>query len=162
VRRLIALVAVSGMTLLGFVAAGGPARATPPQKNSFSDRLRFVDNSTCSFPITDRENVTGTETDYFDGQGNMVTVRFHLTIIGTDSAKGVSLQDDSRHDSVFDIEAGTDTDVGLTAWVRLPDGGVILRGAGKVVFDADGNVLFEAGPHPFLHGDTAAYCAAFG
>jgi hypothetical protein len=28
--------------------------------------------------------------------------------------------------------------------------------------DEDGNLLFEAGPHPALHGDFAALCAALG
>ena len=42
----------------------------------------------------------------------------------------------------------------------LPDGGTIIADVGRLVFDAEGNVIFEAGPHPALHGDFAALCAA--
>jgi hypothetical protein len=42
----------------------------------------------------------------------------------------------------------------------LPDGGTVIADVGRLVFDAEGNVTFEAGPHPALHGDFAALCAA--
>jgi hypothetical protein len=42
----------------------------------------------------------------------------------------------------------------------LPGAGNIFADVGRVVFDADGNIIFEAGPHQFLHGDVASLCAA--
>ena len=38
-----------------------------------------------------------------------------------------------------------------------PDGGVRLRDAGRVLFDADGDVVRANGPHPSLDADLADY-----
>ena len=61
----------------------------------------------------------------------------------------------------LDLEEGTESDVGLRFRVIFPGLGVVLLDAGRVVFDADGNVAFEAGPHQIVNEDFAAFCAAF-
>jgi hypothetical protein len=38
--------------------------------------------------------------------------------------------------------------------------GTLQIEVGRLVFDADGNVTFEAGPHHALHGDFTPLCAA--
>jgi hypothetical protein len=51
-------------------------------------------------------------------------------------------------------------DVGIQAVPGVIDGGgTVIADVGRLVFDAEGNVIFEAGP-PALHGDFAALCAA--
>ena len=54
----------------------------------------------------------------------------------------------------------TDTEVGLTFRVFWPGGGTVIADVGRLFFDAEGNLIFEAGSHPALHGDFAALCAA--
>jgi hypothetical protein len=50
--------------------------------------------------------------------------------------------------------------VGIQAVPGVIDGGgTVIADVGRLVFDAEGNVIFEAGP-PALHGDFAALCAA--
>ncbi len=158
-RRLAGLVGlVTLIALVGSVLTAWPAGAAAPRKHTFSFQDTFVDDSTCGFPITVHQQQTATETDFFDRQGNIVRGLFHFVIIGTDTAKGVTLQDDSRHNSF--IEDGTVTDTGLIFVVKLGSK-VVTRGAGKIVFDAHHNLIFHAG-HPFHGNFTAVYCAAFG
>jgi hypothetical protein len=42
----------------------------------------------------------------------------------------------------------------------LPSGRTVLIDAGKLLFDNDGNLLFEAGNHQFEDRDVGALCAA--
>jgi hypothetical protein len=58
----------------------------------------------------------------------------------------------------FDLD-GTVTEVGLVFRYALPGLGVVLMDRGRLIFDSDGQVLFEAGPHPELHGDLGDLCA---
>jgi hypothetical protein len=52
-------------------------------------------------------------------------------------------------------------DVGIQAVPGVIDGGgTVIADVGRLVFDAEGHVIFEAGSHPALHGDFAALCAA--
>ena len=51
--------------------------------------------------------------------------------------------------------------IGEAFAITVPGQGVAVLGAGKLVFDAEGNVIFEAGPHQVLHGDfVTLICAA--
>lgn len=73
----------------------------------------------------------------------------------------VRLQQCPQSGQIFiDLIEGTETDVGLVFRVFLPGGGTVIADVGRLVFDAAGNVAFEAGPHPALHGDFAGLCAA--
>jgi hypothetical protein len=46
-------------------------------------------------------------------------------------------------------------DVGIQAMPGVIDGGgTVIADVGRLVFDAEGHVIFEAGPHPALHGDS--------
>ena len=79
---------------------------------------------------------------------------------GRFSANGITLREIERGQIVIDLVEGTETDIGLVFRVFLPGGGTVIADVGRLVFDAEGNLIFEAGPHPALHGDFAALCAA--
>ncbi len=38
--------------------------------------------------------------------------------------------------------------VGLPIYFKLHGGGTLSFDAGKIVFDVNGNIIFQAGPHP--------------
>jgi hypothetical protein len=61
---------------------------------------------------------------------------------------------------VIDLVEGTETDVGLVLRVFLLGGGTVIADVGRLVFDAEGDVIVEAGPHPALHSDFLTLCAA--
>jgi hypothetical protein len=96
----------------------------------------------------------------YDAAGNPIRVQVHGNIEGTVSANGITLREIERGQIFYDLTDGTQTLVGLVFRVFLPDGGTVIADVGRLVFDAEGNVTFEAGPHPALHGDFAALCAA--
>jgi hypothetical protein len=77
----------------------------------------------------------------------------HLQIIGSQLTRT-----EPDHFVDFFNSAGYDKEVGLP--IHIQDGGVVIRDAGYILFNPDESVAFIHGPHPFLEGDTAAYCAA--
>jgi hypothetical protein len=48
----------------------------------------------------------------------------------------------------------------LPSHIQGGGAGVLIRGAGFILFNPDGTVAFLHGPHPQLDGDTAVPCAA--
>jgi hypothetical protein len=162
-RRRISVVAVVAMsTFITAVGSAGAATALTPQREAYHDHFRYEDNSVCGFPILFDYSRSVRSTVFFDRDDEPILVRFHITITGTDTANGVTLQDDAVHNSVDDLRTSSEMRVGIEFLVKDPGGGVISVGGGKVVVDENGDVTFEAGPHPFLDGDLDAYCAAFG
>jgi hypothetical protein len=73
-------------------------------------------------------------TTYRMGDGPVVTVTYHQTF--------------------WDYLDGTSANIGMPVKVTVDGGRPLQLDAGKVVFDADGNITFEAGPHPQLHNGT--------
>jgi len=53
---------------------------------------------------------------------------------------------------IVDLEAGTETTVGLVFHNNVPGEGIVALQAGRVTVDEDGNVLFSAGPQPGFEG----------
>ena len=49
---------------------------------------------------------------------------------------------------------------GLTFNLNLPGQGALLLDVGRIVIRHGQGIVFEAGPHQELNGDTAAFCAA--
>lgn len=161
-KRAASLVALVSLTvLLGDTVSAGSANAVTPERDAYHDHFVEVDASFCGFPITFDYSRSVRSTVFFDRQGDPIAVRWHIAIAGTDSANGVTLQDTAVHNSVDDLVTGSETRTNIEFLVKLPRGGVVSVGGGRVVVDADGNVTFEAGPHPFLDGNLDAYCAAF-
>jgi hypothetical protein len=59
-----------------------------------------------------------------------------------------------------DLE-GSWTNTGLLYHLNIPGVGAVLIDAGRIIRDADGNVLFVAGNHQLILGDDVL-CAALG
>ena len=146
------------------LAVIAPAAAAPPEKVVIEDiHIEQVDSTSCDFPFLEVFNGRVTITTFFDDEGNPIRIQFHLPFHGTltNEATGESVSADQVLQLTLDLEEGTESDVGLRFRVVFPGLGVVLLDAGKIVFDADGNVAFEAGPHQIVNEDFAEFCAAF-
>ena len=154
---------ITGMAATLAVLTPTVALATPPDTGRIPHEDHFIDegaSAACGFPV--QVDVSGVQTFQvlFDAAGNPVRIQIHRNLEGTFSANGITLRQIERGQFFHDFIEGTDIEVGLTFRVFLPGGGTVIADVGRLVFDAEGNLIFEAGSHPALHGDFAALCAA--
>ena len=156
-RRLFVAIPLVAL-LFGVIAcSAATAQAATPSQFSFTQPVSFTDSTTCGFPIDVNLQATIVGRAFFDNQGVLQGVTVEQGVVGTDSANGITLRDTTHYVDFFN-SLGGDKEVGLTFHV-LGDG-VVLRDAGYILFNSDGSVAFVYGPHPFLGGDTAPFCAA--
>lgn len=148
---------VLAASLVALVSVGSAQAATPLHFSS-TQPVVFTDTDTCGFPIEVnlQANVVGTL--FLDSEGNIQSAIIQQSIVGTDSANGVTTRDAVHYVDFFDSLGGV-KEVGLDFHVQ--NGGLVLRNAGYVFTNPDGSVGFTAGPHPFPTGDISAFCAAF-
>jgi hypothetical protein len=154
---------VLGLAVALAVLAPTAALATPPDTFRIPHADTFIDegaSAACGFDVLFEVSGIQTIQVLYDAAGNPIRVQVHGNIEGTVSANGITLREIERGQTFIDLVEGTDTEVGLLFRVFLPGGGTAIADVGRLVFDAEGNVTFEAGPHPALHGDFAALCAA--
>jgi hypothetical protein len=108
--------------------------------------------------------VTGTDTGsfqvFFDSTGTPVRLQIETVSTNTFSANGITIPFRSANKNTFNLINGTGTDIGLDIRVTIPGVGNLYLDRGRLVFDSNGNLIFEAGPHPSLHGDIDGLCAA--
>jgi hypothetical protein len=161
-KRLLALALI--VLPLTFVAA---ALAAPPTNEvtvvvdavaddaeicaDFGLTIRFVENG--SFKVR----------TFYDREGNIVKTilsNFNQRFTSTASANGKTLS--TNYPLVFITDDdGADIRVGLRNAYHVPGAGVVLLDAGRLVFDADGDLVFEAGQHQLLNGSVDAFCGYF-
>jgi hypothetical protein len=60
--------------------------------------------------------------------------------------------------STWNLSTGETTTAGLRFHAYVPGGGVVLLDAGRLVV-ADGEIVFEAGPHQLIRGDVEQFSA---
>jgi hypothetical protein len=163
--RLFALV----ITILLSLAMVAPASATPPDFETVVldyTGIHEAASAACGFPIEVSwagtlkisrhvlQNGTFLEID----RPNDVTITF------TKLATGKAYTSINTGPDVIRIEAdGTFSSAanGIISKVTLPGHGMLAMEIGRIVFDADGNIIFEAGGHPgFLGGDVQGLCIA--
>jgi hypothetical protein len=157
-RLMLVTLLVSAMAV-GLVS---PAAADEPEKITFSVEITQTDNTSCDFPFLEEFEGRISITTFFDSEGNPIRVHLHLPFDGTltNPATGTSVSATQDLIVVEDLEVGTTTFVGVRFRVNFPGLGHVLLDVGKVVFDADGNVIFEAGPHQVINEDFEAFCEA--
>ena len=164
-RRFLAIASLASVIAVSSALAGGQAQARPttPFTGHFPIEEHFSvlepESTECGFPISLDFTGQGTFQVFFDAQGNMVRIHALEHITGTLSANGIALGFTGSDNQFFDLD-GTVTEVGLVFRYALPGLGVVLMDRGRLIFNGDGQVLFEAGPHPGMHGDLGGTCAA--
>ena len=162
-RRLLFIVAAA---VLGAAAFAQSAAAVAPIREDFT----FTDATTvltdvCSFPVTVVFSGTGTETDFFDENGNLTRVQIHQVEQDVFTANGetlVGLPYTFNLQVLFDRESGEVTHVfanGVASRVPLPGGDFFLT-AGRVDFIAHPGADFLLQPDVGAQGNIAGFCAA--
>ena len=155
--RLLALLAF--VSILALVASPASARAPQREVFRFSGSVVVAD---CGGGVTLTETFTDVNTfiTFFDASGNPVRVDFHQNFDGviTNSASGNTYRDPGHVTIVFDVVDGSVTFRGEFFAIVAPGVGIVIQDTGTLTFDADGNIIFQAGPHEFFTG-TADFCS---
>jgi hypothetical protein len=147
--------------VLGLITAQASARA--PIVGSFPIDDTFIDDgasAACGFPVTATDQGTGHFQLFFDSHGNPSYVDVEEHVTGNFTANGLTVPTASDNMKRYNLVNGADTEQGIEIRVSLPHGGILYIDRGRLVFDGNGNLVSEAGPHPSLHGDFPGLCAA--
>src|SRR5262245_12138231 len=122
----------------------------------------------CGFPVDQRIDGSFKVVSFFDNDGTLLKTiatnfggPFTVTATNPATGKRATAQSQTLVEIVTfnpDGSVASDSANGLRFNFVVPGLGVILKATGRVVFDGEGNLIFEAGPHAFLDGDTAAFC----
>jgi len=169
---------VSGSLLGAIVISIGipmASLAAPPASTPFMDSFPTQDHivglepesSLCGFEITAEYSGTVAIKLFFDEAGDPKRLHVHIITEGSLSANGITLTSRSSRTQFIDFEASTLVEVGLVFQNAGRGTGVALMDRGRLVWSLDpdtGDVefppIFEAGPHPQLHGDVTGLCEA--
>ena len=139
-----------------------PAHAASPTRTVFFNVGSYTDTQLCSFPVITSFNERFTDIITYDSAGAPLVDNFHLLgfVQSVNPANGKTLYAKEDVQGRFDFPDLVAGDVaGVNGFIRLPGIGVAVMTVGRLVFDADGNVTFEAGIHSgFPHQQD--YCDA--
>jgi hypothetical protein len=126
-------------------------------RDHFHDSDTFVDKGLTS-ECGDGDVVVsfddrGSAKTFFDATGPRAFT-FHISGRTTFQMGDGPLVAVTYHETFRDYFDGTTAHTGIPVKVTVDGGRPFQLDAGKVVFDAEGNITFEAGPHPQLHNGT--------
>ncbi|MFW2383632.1 MAG: hypothetical protein ACN4GZ_17915 [Acidimicrobiales bacterium] len=167
IRRIGAALAVSALTLVGLAA---PAEAAKPFiLNEGSFDVTFYEPFVCDPAVILEINIVGSfrTTVFFDKNGDtrLLQDRAHGTTTYTPTeGEGPSATEHWSNTAFVELAPGSIpggpnlgvTVVGNRTNIHSDDGGKIaVNDSGRVVFDADGNVISLSGPAQGLTGDLS-------
>jgi hypothetical protein len=150
---------------LGVAALAAPATAVPPVKDDFTFTDTAVLTDVCPFPVTVEFTGTGTETLFFDRNGNITRIQIHQVEQDVFTANGktlVGLPYTFNLQVLLDPETGEAIHVfasGVASRVPLPGGDVFFT-AGRIDFLAHPGAIFLLQPDVGAQGNLAGFCAA--
>jgi hypothetical protein len=167
VRKLALLLSIIALPLA--LTATAAANTTQTTVVTIHDTFDFGDaTDACGFPVDLRVDGSFKITDYFDNSGTLFKEivnnfggPFTLTAINPANGKSTT----TRSQTVVAItkfnpdgSVASSSSSGLTYNFVVPGLGTILQSTGRLVFDSNFDVVFQAGPHDFDDGNSAAFC----
>jgi hypothetical protein len=155
-RRLLAGLA---LVMLGVAGVAQPAAALKPERNSFHDTFHYTDRS-CGFRVHVHESLDGVNTSFVDRDGKFVRSHGHVTYHGTwtNPDSGARL-DEVETFNVEYVKATRENRVlGLNWHFKLPSGRTVAIDAGRLVYDRQFNLVFEAGKHQIVDKGFEPLC----
>jgi hypothetical protein len=157
-RKILAILAT---LVLGVGSAGAVSAASgSPIRGTFDSTDSFVDQDVCAaspwqFDVNATEHEYGFYQIRVDAAGDFVSAIVHQNYDATISANGhIIIERDTW--TTFVSADGT-RDVGLTVHIQGP-GGIVVRDAGQIVSDANGDFEYLRGPHEQFSG--VSFCPA--
>ena len=150
------------LVVLVAAASSTPAAAAEPVFESLDINIVGIDRTTCPFRIRYSFTGSGLLTSHYDSSGALVSQKLHLNLVETDTnvRTGTTLMSRQNENDFYNAETGILRFTGLIFQFNVPGAGSVLTDAGLIVWTADGEVAFTAGPHEFLEGSVDAYCDA--
>src|SRR5215210_7111975 len=164
-KRIIMLSTLAA-TMALMVALAGSASAYPPTTETLDPVTGDEVLVNCDgFDIRDDFIQRGTQTTFYDRNGEPVRDRFHFRYVdrfyNSETGKEYTATTANTIDFV-DVQSGQLDAMGLEYHLTVPGVGVVILDAGKLIETADGEVVFESGKHQILgsNPDTEKFCAA--
>jgi hypothetical protein len=147
-RRLLVLLVLA----LPLAFASSAAAVEPTRETVTLHRVVNPFVSCPGFAIIGVFDITREITTFYDENGKPVMRIIYAEITGTvtNAVTGYSLPTSGVRIFHFDLVTGEEFTTGSNNFTKLPDGGVAIGGAGRLVFDAQGHLVEHDGP------DTAA------
>ena len=139
--------AIAGVTATLLLAIPSAASALAPvQEGTFS----FSESGSIKcdgFKDQFTDFFVGRSATYFDSAGNPIRIVIHAehTSNDTNSVTGLTLHEHGTFTETIDLLTGTDTITGIQEIANRPGTGIVVQDVGRVVKDADDNVIFFAG-----------------
>jgi hypothetical protein len=136
------------------LALAAPASAAPPTVETFHEEGTAPIASCDGFDIVVNFTVDIVERTFYDNTGEPIRIQVQIQGEGqlVNTVTGASNTGSGPIMLIVDLEAGTETTVGLVFHNNVPGEGIVALQAGRVTIDEDGNVLFSAGPQPGFEG----------
>ena len=104
------------------------------------------------------------EKTFYDSMGDQVRFQDSVSQFETDtnSVTGKTITVRGHYTAVTDFASGTTSFNGAVLIATAPGQGIVVHDSGKAVFDANGNVIKEAGPHQSIDTNGQIFCTALG
>jgi hypothetical protein len=147
--------------IIGTMLSASPVAAATPERGYFDNGFNsFVDTEVCAdapwqFDVNATEHEYGFYDVFFRADGSVHHVFVHLNYVAWISANGKTIVERDTW-TVLVNEDGT-RDVGLTVHIQGV-GGIVVRDAGQIVRDAEGNFLYLRGLHEQF--SNVSFCPA--
>jgi hypothetical protein len=149
------MIATAALALAASAAAKQPTATTQQFHRSIPDFAECP-----GFTVAGEFDIARTDTIFYGNSGQPIREVLHVEFAGTltNPLNGKSVLDSGRRISTFDLVTGAGSSSGSRV-DTVPGLGIVYQESGRLVFDPDGDVIFEAGPHDGLTEAPATLCA---
>jgi len=145
------------------LSVASPASANQPQVSQFHLDTTSPIVDCGSFTILDHAVADFTLTLFTDGSGE--PTRLRVQVRGTDSLfnslTGLTYASPQDSTVIVDFGGQREAHAGISMGVTVPHYGALLVFAGRLVYNANGDVVQYAGPPQATSPDQGKLCAAF-
>ncbi len=157
------------LTLLFVLALAVPVVGAPPEFQTVTVDDTWIDqNATdqCGFPVEFHFVGTFKISTNALKNGSVLEIDrvLNASITFTNLATGASytsLAAGPNHITIAPDGSISSAGLGIYDVITLPGQGLLIKNVGRLVFDENGNVVFEAGTHPTVTGgDVQGLCTA--